>query len=527
MRALAVVLSCVTVTVAAACSGSGNPAASNTGGDAGTGGAGAVTASGGSSTGGVDSSSGAELEASSTSGGVQAAGGSSATGSSTGSGGTVSSGGAPASTGGTGTGASMSDASGGLGASGASPGDGGSTTTGGATSTSGGSAADATGGAADPASSGGAVSTGGSSGAAGGARAACVAPVAYRNLFIDILGKSPEEVEERVENIVQQLFHGTGEQPIYYELGSDQAYITDINNNDVRSEGVSYGMLIAVTMDMKTEFDKLWNFAAKRMRQSSGLFAWQLDTSGSVLSTNDAPDGDEYFAMALILASRRWGDSTGTDYAGEAKKVLTAMVDQGGFNRDPAVVTFGPPYNTFTDPSYVLPLFYSEWACFDTDHAEFWQSATTYARSFFARVTDPSTGLAPDHASFDGSPQGDYGADAIRVPMNIMMDYNLNHVDPWQDTYAATMSAFWTEQGLANYGEAYALSGTSKGNGHGAGAAGVNAMVAFALDAASATPFLEAVWNAETPTGKLRYYEGCLYMLSMLHLSGKFSLLYD
>ncbi|HWP07589.1 MAG TPA: hypothetical protein VNN72_17685, partial [Polyangiaceae bacterium] len=112
------------------------------------------------------------------------------------------------------------------------------------------------------------------------------------------------------------------------------------------------------------------------------------------------------------------------------------------------------------------------------------------------------------------------------VPMNIMMDYHLNNADPWQETYAARMAAFWVKEGLPGYGNKYTLSGSKLADGHGQGQTAVNAMLAFALPAADAKPFLQAAWDAPTPTGMYRYYDGCLYMLSMLHMTGKFDLLY-
>jgi oligosaccharide reducing-end xylanase len=377
---------------------------------------------------------------------------------------------------------------------------------------------------ADAGATGAAGATG--DGGAGATRAACAAPAAYRNLFAEILGRTQAEVDAKLSAAVTQLFHGnTTSQAIYFELGADQAFIEDIANNDVRSEGVSYGMTIAVLMNMKTEFDKLWSFAANRMRQPTGLFAWQLNTSGGIISSGDAPDGDEYFAMALLLASRKWGDSTGTNYGSEARAVMNAMATRNVFNQSPVIVRFGPSFN-FTDASYVLPLFYSEWACFDTANAAVWRDATTYARTFFQAATHATTGLAPDRSNFDGSPQNNFGSDAWRVPMNIMMDLNLNAADPWQTTYAARMAAFWTQQGLASYGNGYTLSGSQTSAGHGAGLTGVNAMLAFALAPASARPFVQAAWNVAVPTGQFRYYDGCLYLLSMLHMSGKFNLGY-
>jgi oligosaccharide reducing-end xylanase len=421
-----------------------------------------------------------------------------------------------------------------LGSAGGNAGIGGSAATAGRHASGGASAmGGSAGGGARGGSGGSGGSAGGGSGGSGGTsgggsteeRAACTAPAAYRNLFVEILGKTQAEVDTKLGAAVQQLFHGTGDQPIYYEFDADEAYVTDIANNDIRSEGQSYGMLVAVMLDMKPEFDKLWKFAATRMRQSTGLFAWQLNTDGTVKSKYAAPDGEEYFAMALMLASRHWGDGTGTNYGSEAKAVMNAMVNAGDFNKNPAVVTFGPG-NNFSDASYVLPLFYSEWACFDTANATFWNSATTYARTFFQKATNSTTGLAPERSGFDGSPQGDYGPDAWRVPMNIMMDYNLNNADPWQATYAARMAAFWTKEGLASYGNGYTLSGSKTADGHGQGQTSVNAMLAFGLPAEDAKPFLQAAWDAATPTGMYRYYDGCLYLLSMLHMTGKFNLFY-
>jgi oligosaccharide reducing-end xylanase len=283
-------------------------------------------------------------------------------------------------------------------------------------------------------------------------------------------------------------------------------------------------MFITVALDKKAEFDKLWTFASTRMRQTNGLFAWQLNTSGGIISSGDAPDGDEYFAMALLLASRRWGNSGTFNYANDARAAMNALATQGPFNSNPTVVRFGLNSN-FTDASYVLPLFYSEWACFDTANATLWKNATTYARTFFQSATNATTGLAPDHSGYDGSPMGNFGSDAWRVPMNIMMDANLNNADPWQQqTYAPRMAAFWKSQG--NYGNAYTLSGSTTSTGHGAGMTGVNAMLAFGLSATDAKPFLQAAWDAPIPTGTYRYYDGSLYLLSMLHMSGKMTLGY-
>lgn len=364
----------------------------------------------------------------------------------------------------------------------------------------------------------------------GGVRAACSPPAGYRNLFVEVLGKTDSEVAAKLDKMVQQLFHGTSEQKIYYEMGTNQAQIYDTGNGDVRSEGQSYAMMMAVQLGMRTEFDKLWNYAASCMRQSNGTFTWSMEQeSCKAKQTGFAPDGEEYFAMALLLASRRWDTSTGVDYAVEAKKVLTALATQLMFSKDPACVYYTMNSGN-SDASYVLPLFYSEWACFDSENAALWKAALTHARDpFFRNACNKTTGLASERSALDGKPQDDFGPDSWRVPMNIMMDYNLNYADAeWQASYAKTHAAFWIKEGLTSYGDRYGLTGDRKNPGHGPGMDGVNAMLAFALPPgdANAKALVQRAWDVPLQTGSYRYYNGCLQLLSFLHTSGRFRLFY-
>ncbi|MFD1903068.1 glycosyl hydrolase family 8 [Paenibacillus rhizoplanae] len=92
----------------------------------------------------------------------------------------------------------------------------------------------------------------------------------YRNLFKEF-GKSDAEIDAKVNAAFQQLFYGDNDtQRIYYPVGTDMAYILDKASNDVRSEGMSYGMMIAVQLDKKAEFDRLWKWAKTYMQNTSG-----------------------------------------------------------------------------------------------------------------------------------------------------------------------------------------------------------------------------------------------------------------
>jgi len=398
----------------------------------------------------------------------------------------------------------------------------------------------ATGGRAG-ASSGGGPARGGNAGAppaSGGATTGpitqpsdpCAPRAGYRNLFAEVLKKSDSEIGDKLNAAFQSLFHGGDNARIYYEVGTDEAYILDVNNNDVRSEGMSYGMTIAVQLDKKTEFDRLWKWARNRTKQQNGYFAWQASSSGQILSNGVAPDGDEYFAMALILASKRWGDGSGIfDYSSEAKSVLDALANRGAFNRATHIVAFGPNLG-YGDPSYVLPAFYDYWACFDDKTRDFWKSAASAGRQYFHRATHEKTGLAPYLSNFDGSPYSggpDFNSDSWRVVGNIMMDHHLFAADPWQTTFAERYAAFFAvEQAKRPAGAEFRLDGTVKAA-HDSPAKGLvsqNAMVAFAVPPADGQQFLQDMWDLSIPTGQYRYYDGVLYLLAYLHLSGEFKL---
>ena len=158
----------------------------------------------------------------------------------------------------------------------------------------------------------------------------------YRNLFVE-QGHTQAEVQARIDRTFQQLFHGDAlKERVYFEAGSNSngplAYITDWANNDARTEGMSYGMMIAVQMNKKREFDALWNWSNTYMlitdpqNPNVGYFAWSMNTDGTPRSTGPAPDGEEYYAMALLFAARRWGNGQGIyNYGEQAERILRGM----------------------------------------------------------------------------------------------------------------------------------------------------------------------------------------------------------
>ena len=382
-----------------------------------------------------------------------------------------------------------------------------------------------------------------------GSGAGAFATGQYRNLFAEA-GHRPEQATAKIDAAFQQLFHGDpNTQTVYYPVGTNAngalAYLTDVANNDVRSEGMSYGMMIAAQMNKKAEFDALWNWAKTFMYRDKeghpgrGYFSWSMNTNGTPRDEMPAPDGEEYFVMSLYFAAHRWGNGTGIyNYRAEADRILTDMVHRAVvtgptarrprtagpmFNVEQAMIRFTPDTN-FTDPSYHLPAFYELWALWgpQEDRAFFAKAAAT-SRDFFQKVTNPTTGLAPDYANYDGSPRNFFQADSWRVAMNWSVDWSWWAKDPREQALSDRIQAFFESKGLDSYGNRFTLDGTQRDNSHSPGLVATNAVAGLAAtDKDRVKKFVEALWNTPIPSGRYRYYDGMLYLMSMLHCSGQF-----
>jgi oligosaccharide reducing-end xylanase len=382
----------------------------------------------------------------------------------------------------------------------------------------------------------------------------------YRNLFVEA-GHSEKEARARVELAFAQLFHGNPtNQAIYYEAGRNSngplAYITDIKHHDVRTEGLSYGMIIAAEMNKKTEFDALWNWSNTYLYHASGndfsygFFAWQARTNGARMSEFVAPDGEEYYVMALYFAAGRWGSGQGLyNYRAQADALLARMLHRavitsaappgrfggGGqvtagplFDAEHKMVLFSPSSerNRFTDPSYHLPAFYELWSRWGpAEDRAFWAEAAAVSRDFFQKTVNPVTGLNPNYANFDGTPAGratNFSYDAFRTAGNWSVDWSWWGKDVRERELSDHLQAFFETRGMTNYGDIFTLDGLQLESRHAQGLVGVNAEVSLAATQPRARQFVEALWNTPVPDGLERYYEGLLYMMSLLHCSGEF-----
>ena len=362
----------------------------------------------------------------------------------------------------------------------------------------------------------------------------------YRNLFKE-LGYSDAEIDKKVESAWQKFFYGTDDERIYYPVGEDMAYIYTADTDDVRSEGMSYGMMICVQMDKQEEFDRLWKWAKTHMQHKSGqfkgYFAWQMNTSGTIKDNTPAADGEEYFATSLLFASARWGNGEGIyNYNKEAQEILKTMLHQADdgqgvnmFNKEHKMPVFCPIGSaaTFSDPSYHLPAFYEVWAREAEQDNDFWSEAAEASRQHFKDATNEKTGLGPDYSEYSGAAKnegnhGDFRFDAWRIAANIACDYAWWAQDDWATTHANRIQSFFYDQGVDSYGNQWSLDGKNLSPDHSPGLVAMNATASLASSDKKSWSFLEDLWNISPTTGKYRYYDGCLYMMGLLHCSGKF-----
>jgi oligosaccharide reducing-end xylanase len=368
----------------------------------------------------------------------------------------------------------------------------------------------------------------------------------YRNLFVE-RGLSNSDVKTRLDSIWQQLFYGNDTtQRVYYPADSGMAYIFDIASKDIRSEGMSYGMMISLQMDKKKEFDAIWKWALKYMYNNEGkykgYFAWHCKPDGSKIDFGPASDGEEWFVTALFMASGRWGDGEGIyNYKSWAQIILKDMIHHpcadsvtpmfDPFHKQIVFVPEGR-YAGFTDPSYHLPAFYALWSMWSKDDAKFLSELADTSRKFFRRVVHPDSRLSPDYANFNGiydtgfccnNIHTNFLFDAWRTIGNIATDYAWFAADPWQMEQCDRLQAFFLRKGISTYPGLYKVDGTSFESDHSTGLIAMNAMASLAAcNSSRAAMFVDELWKAGIPSGHYRYYDGLLYFIGMLHVSGNF-----
>ncbi len=373
----------------------------------------------------------------------------------------------------------------------------------------------------------------------------------YRNLLRELRPDVTEaDIDRKLADYWQSLFDGDAEHRVVHAAAATAdgpaSYVLDVGNGDVRSEGMSYAMMVAVQMGRQAEFDALWNWAATHMRYATGpragYFRWQCLPSGCDKDTVPASDGEAYFATALLMAASRWGSRAGLyDYDAQAQALLAAMLHQPSvdgasgvrpmFSPEHGQVVFVPVGDAagFTDPSYHLPAFYELWSrraarAADRQH---WREIANISRAYFSKAAHPRTGLTPDYAGFDGRPHAhegheDFRYDAFRTAVNWSVDQAWWGRNPAAAGLSQRLLRFFAGQQTQPYPHLYTLDGRPLTDEPSKGLMASNAVAALLVDEALARRFVDDLWALAPPGGRWRYYDGWLQFMGLLHVTGRF-----
>lgn len=372
-------------------------------------------------------------------------------------------------------------------------------------------------------------------------------PASYPNPFRDVLGKSETEIANKITGAFEQLFHGNPTtEAIYFSAGTDGAYIRDILHDDIRSEGLSCGMMVAVQLDARTEFDRLWTYAKSMLRHDSGpnegYYRSYCDVARGSVPCVD-PFGHQQFTMALIFAHDRWVRPAGSppssiDYQADAQALLQVMQHKeelAGGIVDGVTNTFDAesklPFDfpnqsvgDVTRPSIEMPAYYALWAQATGD--AFWSQAATAARAHWKKAAHPTTGLLPLRATFAGVPvpgSENFMPEGYRVQIGMTLDRIWGSSDTWTVEESNRLLQFFASKGLMSYGRIFSLDGdTTVDDAHDPSLVVTNGASAAIATVTQAPSFIAEVWNLPTPIGNSRYYTGLLDLLTLLILGGQF-----
>ena len=380
----------------------------------------------------------------------------------------------------------------------------------------------------------------------------------YRNVFLEY-GYKKSEIDKKIAKAYFDLFEGPHK--VYFEVGDSMAYVSDIKNKDARTEGLSYGLMVAVQLNKKDVFDRIWRWTRKYLQHHGGsrdaYFAWSIEpVSLKHNSEGSASDGELYFITDLLFASNRWGNDSGINYYAEARKILDAMWSKDGtesvrnlINVEHKLITFTPDNGgyTWTDPSYNLPAFYEIWAEYAKDGREqFYRDCADSARTFLHKACHPVTALNTDYTEFDGKPHTSrwmpaaFRYDSWRVPMNIAMDYAWFGKDnQWQQDYCRRIQGFFIDKGIDTFEDQFNIDGSRpefilqaggyKKLRHSLGLVSTLATTTIMGTKANSKNFIDALWNAKLKPYEDGYfdpyYDGFLYLFSLMHLSGNYQVI--
>ncbi len=164
-------------------------------------------------------------------------------------------------------------------------------------------------------------------------------------------------------------------------------------------------------------------------KDQNGLMNWRVAPNGNITGSNGATDGDQDFALGLVLRHRIAGDRGAINYGEEATKLINA-IDQYEFlpashSQYPNLMTNGDGWGFDRNiymPDYAAPAHWKEFGI-HTGNTTRWNNITAanqpLATTYFYK--NFPTGYVPDACDRSGRGPVDgygykYGYNAIRMP---------------------------------------------------------------------------------------------------------------
>jgi endo-1,4-beta-D-glucanase Y len=298
------------------------------------------------------------------------------------------------------------------------------------------------------------------------------------------------------------------------------------------SEGIAYGMLLAVYMDDQPLFDGLWKYEQSFL-DDNGLMNWEIDATGTQIlgGGGAATDADEDMAFALVMADRQWGGtgSLNDTYLNYGKtqidKIWKHEILEG------KLVKPGDHWGDWNtvNISYFAPAYYRVFAQV-TGNAGWNNVITTCYDTMDNALNDANgnktNGLVPAWCTSRGVPNNgaNYQYDSCRTPFRIAQDY-CYFGEPRAKAYVAKTSTFFSQIGAYAIVDGYALNGTPQPARSGQSAAFVGPAGVGAMSDAAYQSFVDQTYTNVATLNLLvggTYYELSWTALSLLMMTGNF-----
>lgn len=198
------------------------------------------------------------------------------------------------------------------------------------------------------------------------------------------------------------------------------------------SEGIGYGMLLAVLHNDKDLYDALWAYnIMARDYNNYGLMPWELQSFSNTVSNSSALDADIDVATSLILASKKWNNPL---YLTDALRVIDG-IKAAGINEANGLIRPGDTWTTkdVYNLSYFSPVALRLFA--EVQPAGGWDAILAANYAYMAKVQDAGAiPLFPDWSNAAGEavdPKNGSAAksymlfdkESVRIPWRIAWDY--------------------------------------------------------------------------------------------------------